>query len=232
MCNYAERSGFKNRGPGPFSVHLQGRIHHFFNHANSTNNSGGIGACVFDNHSALAASASSRNLVPRTMDIIANCLKEINPYSCQLCFLGLEARRRADGVNIIPRVVNQMPLFEVCSVRNDQRTGEMSIQMTAHEDDVSSVYMTSKKVETLFFPILFLHGKRGWTTNHLKDHITSEEYVMWRLLMPETYGSEYMTAMAVGPPFEILDSQTGYSFLPNQNSSKIEEHQIEGIAVC
>ncbi len=45
---------------------------------------------------------------------------------------------------------------------------------------------------------------------------------MWRLLMPETYGSEYMTAMAVGPPFEILDSQTGYPFLPNQNSSEIE----------
>ena len=49
--------------------------------------------------------------------------------------------------------------------------------------------------------------------------------------MPETYGSEYMTAMAVGPPFEILDSQTGYPFLPNQNSSEIEEQQIEGIAV-
>jgi hypothetical protein len=77
---------------------------------------------------------------------------------------------------------------------------------------------------------LFPHGKRGWT-NDLKDRITAEEYVMWRLLMPETYGSEYMTVMAVGPPFEILDSQTGYPFLPNQNSSKIEEHQIEGIAV-
>ncbi len=49
--------------------------------------------------------------------------------------------------------------------------------------------------------------------------------------MPEKYGSEYMTAMAVGPPFEILDSQTEYPFLPNQNSSEIEEHQIEGIAV-
>ncbi len=41
-----------------------------------------------------------------------------------------------------------------------------------------------------------------------------------------------MTAMAVGPPFEILDSRTGYPFLPNQNFSEIEEHQIEGIAVC
>ena len=75
---------------------------------------------MFDNQSALAASASSCNLVPCTMDIIANGLKEINPYSRQLCFLGLEARRRADGVNIIPRVVNQRPLFKVCSVCNDQ----------------------------------------------------------------------------------------------------------------
>ncbi len=82
---------------------------------------------MFDNQSALAVSASSCNLVPHTMDIIANGLKEINPYSCQLCFLGLEARQRADGVNIIQRVVNQRLLFEVCSVRNDQQTGEMSI---------------------------------------------------------------------------------------------------------
>ncbi len=103
--------------------------------------------------------------------------------------------------------------------------------MTAHNNDVSSVCMTSKKVEPLFFPILFPHGERGWTNDLLKDRITAEEYLMWRLLMPEKYGSEYMTAMAVGPPFEILDSQTGYPFLPNQNSSKIEEHLIEGIAV-
>ncbi len=129
VCNYTEKSGFENREPGPFSVHQQGRIHHFFNHANSTDNSGGIGAFVFDNQSALAAPASSCNLVPRTMDIIANGLKEINPYSRQLRFLGFEARRRADGVNIIPRVVNQRPLFKVCPVRNDQRTSEMSIQI-------------------------------------------------------------------------------------------------------
>ncbi len=96
---------------------------------------------MFDNQSALAVSASSCNLVPRTMDIIANSLKEINPYSCQLCFLGLEARGHADGVNIIPRVVNQRPLFEVCSVRNDQRTGKMSIQMTAHNNDMYQVFI-------------------------------------------------------------------------------------------
>jgi hypothetical protein len=92
VCNYTERSGYKNRGPGSFSVYLQGRIHHYFNNANSTDNSGGIGAFVFDNQSALAALASSRNLVPCTMDIIANGLKQINPYSQQLRFLGLEAR--------------------------------------------------------------------------------------------------------------------------------------------
>ncbi len=69
VCNHTERLGFKNRGPGPFSVHLQVRIHRFLNHANSTNNSGGIGAFVFDNQSALAASASFCNLVPHTMNI-------------------------------------------------------------------------------------------------------------------------------------------------------------------
>jgi hypothetical protein len=97
VCNYSERPGFENRGPGPCSIHLQGKLHHFFNLANSTNNSGGIGYFVFGNESALGASASSRNLDSHIMDIIARGLREINPYSCQLCFLGLEACQRADG---------------------------------------------------------------------------------------------------------------------------------------
>jgi hypothetical protein len=105
VCNYSERPGFKNRWPGPFSVSLQGKLHHFFNLANSTNNSGGVGYFVFDNESALAASASSHNLDSHIMDIIARGLREINPYSHQLRFLGLEAHQCADGVNIIPRVL-------------------------------------------------------------------------------------------------------------------------------
>ncbi len=231
MCNYSERPGFENRGPGPFSVHLQEKLHHFFNLANSTNNSGRIGYFVFENESALAASASSCNLDSCIMDIIARGLREINPYSHQLCFLRLEAHQRADGVNKIPRVLNQWQLFDVCSVRNNQQTGEMLIQIKAHNDDVSSFKMTSEKVEPLFFLILFPLGEDGWT-NDLKDCITVEEYVMWRLLMPEKYGSEYMTAHAAEPPFEILDHQTGHPFFPNENVSKIEENQIEGSTVC
>jgi hypothetical protein len=133
-------------------------------------------------------------------------------------------------VNIVPRVLNQQPLFDVCSVRNNQRTGEMLIQMKAHNDDVTSVKMTSEKVEPLFFPVWFKLGEDGWT-NDLKDCITAEEYVMWRLLMPEKYGSEYMTALAAEPLFEILDRQTGHPFFPNENISEIEENQIEGSAV-
>ncbi len=113
----------------------------------------------------------------------------------------LEAPQRADGVNIIPRVLNQRPLFDVCSVPNDQQTGDMLIQIKAHNDDVSSVKMTSEKVEPSFFPILFPLGEDGWT-NDLKDHINAEEYAVLRLLMPEKYGSEYMTALAAEPPFE------------------------------
>jgi hypothetical protein len=165
VCSYSKRPGFKNKGPGPFSVHLQGKLHHFFNLANSTDNSGGIGYFVFDNESALAASASSRNLDSCIMDIIKRGLRVIHPYSCQLCFLGLEAHQRSDGVNIIPRVLNQWPLFNVCSSHNDQQTGEMLIQIKAHNDDVSSVKMTSEKVEPLFFPILFPLGEDGWTND-------------------------------------------------------------------
>ncbi len=78
----------------------------FFNLANSTGNSSRIGYFIFDNESALAVSASSCNLNSRIMDIIARGLREINPYSCQLRFLGLEAHKRADGVNISPRVLS------------------------------------------------------------------------------------------------------------------------------
>ncbi len=46
VCNYSERPGFKNRGPGPFSVYLQGKLHHFFNLVNNTDNSGRIGYFV------------------------------------------------------------------------------------------------------------------------------------------------------------------------------------------
>jgi hypothetical protein len=149
VCIYSEQPGFKNRGPGPFSVHLRGKLHHFFNLTNSTDNSGRIGYFVFDNESALVASASSCNLDSCIMDIIARGLREINPYSHQLRFLGLEVRQRADGVNKIPRVLNQRPLFNVCYVRNDQQTGEMLIQIKAHNDDVSSVKITSEKGELL-----------------------------------------------------------------------------------
>jgi hypothetical protein len=83
----------------------------------------------------------------------------MNPYSHQLRFLGLEVRQHADGVNIIPRVLNQQPLFDVYSVCNNQRTGKMLIQIKVHNDDVSSVKMTSEKVEPLFCPILFPLGE-------------------------------------------------------------------------
>jgi hypothetical protein len=143
----------------PFSVHLQGKLPHLFNLANNTNISSGIGYLFFDNESALAASASSRNLDSQIMDIIARGLREINPYSHQLCFLGLEARQRADGVNIIPRVLKQQLIFNVCSICNNQQTGEMLIQIKVHNDDVSNVKMTSEKVEPLFFPIVFPLGE-------------------------------------------------------------------------
>jgi hypothetical protein len=94
------------------------------------------------------------------MDVIARGLRETNPYIRHLRFLGLEARQGADGVNIIPRVLNQWPLFNVCSVCNDQQTGEMLIQIKAHNDDVSSVKMTSEKVEPLFFSSFVSVGLR------------------------------------------------------------------------
>ncbi len=49
-----------------------------------------------------------------------------NPYCIDLCFLGVEAQQRAEGINVIPRMVYQGQHFDVCSVVNKRQTGAMT----------------------------------------------------------------------------------------------------------
>jgi hypothetical protein len=144
-----------------------------------------------------------------------------------LRFLGVEARARAEGITVIPRMVDQVQHFDVCSVVNNRQTGAMTLQVRTHTNSVSDVNMDSEKVEGLCFPLLFTHGEPGYT-NASKSGMSPDEYAMSRLMMPEQNGRAFMTAQALYAPIECVDSRTGQAFAPTEDQSEIEEHQVQG----
>ncbi len=74
----------------------------------------------------------------------------------------VEARACAEGITVIPRMVDQVQHFDVCSVVNNRQTGTMTLQVRTHTNSVSDVNMDSEKVEGLCFPLLFPHGEPGY----------------------------------------------------------------------
>jgi len=89
--------------------------------ASSTSQNCGISYFIFDdNIASLAGSADARNVDPDILKEICNGLKDQNPYCADLCFLGVEARARAEGITVIPRMVDQVQHFDVCSVVNNR----------------------------------------------------------------------------------------------------------------
>ena len=89
VCNYNETAGFSRRGPGPQSVFMNGRVHHYMKFASSTSQNCGISYFIFDDIASLAGSADARNVDPDILDEICNGLKDENPYSADLRFLGV-----------------------------------------------------------------------------------------------------------------------------------------------
>jgi hypothetical protein len=85
--------------------------------------------------------------------------------------------------------------MSVCAVMNCRRTGVMSLQVTTTNHSISDVKMNSEHVDGLCYPLLFPHGEPG-LTNEMKDCISTADYVMARMLMPEKIGHKYMTAPA------------------------------------
>jgi hypothetical protein len=164
---------------------------------------------------------------------ICEGLREENPYCNELRFLGAAAQERAESIAVIPRMPDQLshPHFNVCSVMNNRQTGEMRLQVETHTNRVSNICLDSEKVEGLCFPLLHCHGEPGYT-NDIKSHMSPDEYVMAMLLRPEKLGFEYMTAQAVHPPLQCIDSHTGEPFAQTELQSDIEEHQLEGVLTC
>jgi hypothetical protein len=137
VCNYNETRGFSRRGQGPQSVFMNGRIHHYMRIASSsTAQNCGISYFIFDDIASLAGSAERRNVDPVILSNICNGLRDENPYCIDLRFLGVEARQCAQGITVVPRVVDQVQHFDVCSVVNNRQTGEMKLQVKTHTNSV------------------------------------------------------------------------------------------------
>ncbi len=180
---------------------INGRVHHYMKIASSTSQNCGISYFVFDDIASLAGSADARDVDPQILSDICKGLRDENPYCIELRFLGAEARERAEGIIVVPRMTNQPTHFDVCSVMNNRQTGEMKLQVETHSHSVSNVSLDSEKVEGLCFPLLFPHGEPGYT-NASKSGMSPDEYAMSRLMMPEKLGRDFMTAQAPYGPIE------------------------------
>ncbi len=163
VCNYNETAGFSLHGGGPQSVFMNGRVHHYMKMASSTSQNCGFSYFVFDDIASLAGSADARNVDPDILEEICNGLRDENPYCADLRFLCVKARARAEGITVIPRMVDQVQHFDVCSVVNNRQTGAMILQVRTHTNSISDVNMDSEKVEGLCFPLLFPHGEPGYS---------------------------------------------------------------------
>jgi hypothetical protein len=75
----------------------------------------------------------------------------------------------------------------------------MPLQVKMHTKSMSDINIDSENVEGLCFPLLFPHEEPGYT-NLSKSHLSPDEYVMAKMLMPEKIHGEYMTAQASYPP--------------------------------
>jgi hypothetical protein len=193
VCNYNQTGGFSRCGQGPQSVFMNGRVHHYMRIASSTSQNCGISyfIFVFDDIASCAGSVDTQNVDPVILSNICNSLRNENPYCIDLCFLGVEARQRVEGIIVVPRMVHQVQHFDVCSVVNNRQTSTMALQVKTNTNSVSDINMDSEKVEGLCFPLLFPHGEPGYT-NTSKSHLRPDEYVMAKMLRPEKIHGEYI----------------------------------------
>ncbi len=88
----------------PQSVFMNGHVHHYMRIASSTSQNCGISYFIFDDIASLAGSSDVHNVDPLILSDICRGLRNENPYCADLCFLGVKARARTEGINVIPRM--------------------------------------------------------------------------------------------------------------------------------
>ncbi len=127
VCNYNQTDGFSWHGQGPQSVFMNGCVHHYMRYASSTMQNCGISHFIFYDIASLAGSADTRNIDPVILSNICKGLGNENPYCVDLRFLVVEAWQHAKGINVVPRMVDQVQHFDVCSFVNNRHTGTMTL---------------------------------------------------------------------------------------------------------
>ncbi len=73
-------------------------------------------------------------------------LRNENPYCVDLHFLGVEAWQCAEGINVVPRMVDQVQHFDVCSVVNNRQTRAMTLQVKMHTNSVPDTNMGNTRI--------------------------------------------------------------------------------------
>ena len=228
VCNYRNTSGFTRRGDGPQSVFMNGRVHHYMRSASNTSQNCGLSYFIFDDIASMAGSADRVNVDPEILTNICEGLRNENPYCIELRFLGVEARQRAEGNVVIPRMIDQRRHFDVCSVVNNRQTGEMILHVQTRGYSVSHVNLDSEKVEGLCFPLLFPYGEPGYTNGN-KHRLSPDEYAMSRLLKPEKgMSGNYLTAKADFGPYHFVDSRTGEPFHDDASLFEVNRYKVPG----
>ncbi len=151
VCNYSTISGWTRRGPGPAAVTLNGRVHHYFKTADSTDPSCGLSYFIFDDVAAQTTSATSQNVNPSILTTLGEGLKRNNPYCRDLRYLGMEARVRAHRTELGTSMVNLIPSMphhrnehiDICSIINSRQNNHLKLTVQAidgtHLDDIQRI---------------------------------------------------------------------------------------------
>jgi hypothetical protein len=117
-------------------------------------------------------------------------LLRINPYCRDLRFVGsVLSRMDNDGVAVSAEVVNaslrnEVQYFDVAHLTEDRATGERVVRFNTIAGQRGEVDMDSEHVEPMTYPVLFMHGERGWGKRD-GALIPYNRYLSSRLLMPE-----------------------------------------------
>jgi hypothetical protein len=72
---YNNTNGYTQRGHGPQSVFMNGRVHHYMRIASSTPQNCGISYFIFDDIASLAGSTERQNVDPTILSDISKVLR-------------------------------------------------------------------------------------------------------------------------------------------------------------
>ena len=153
---------------------------------------------------------------------LRNELLAINPYCKELQFVGsiineMDARQAPISAEVVNASLrNAVQYFDVAHLTEDRATGERVVRFNTVAGRNGEVDMDSLHVEPMTYPLLFMHGERGWSKQDESD-IPYNRYLSSRLLMPElksfradpyTAGLHFLTVEHATDFVEIVSTYT------------------------